>query len=125
MNAELTDSNFTLYAAKYYNTSRCINDKEFYQDLARISSIKRLLNRYQKGRKISVRLLLNHVITFFNMFEIAAANDLLMHRMKDSEECLPYLKTCLIYLNYLPEDNAMKDIVPSAKMADDIRRETQ
>mgnify|MGYP001331599629 FL=1 len=48
------------------------------------------------------RLILNHIIIFYNVFGIEAATRLLFFRLE--EDLHPLLKTFLVFLNYLPEE---------------------
>ena len=98
----LTDDNFELYAAKHYNNPRCIDIKEFYDDVARFKYLKRLIGRYKEKGEIQERLILNHLITIHNVFIIEAATTMCFYRIE--EDMWPTLKTFLLYLNYIPED---------------------
>ena len=99
---ELNHANFELYAAKNYRNLQCLSPEEFYEDLAKFKYVVRLLRRYRDTGKIQERLLLNHIITLYNVFEIKAANRMIFHRV--DIDLWPALKTFLIYLNYLPEN---------------------
>ena len=79
----------------------CIRDR-FNDDLKKIKYIKRLLNQYISEGILKERLLLNHIIVFFNVFTTKAATRILFYKME--EEFWPMLKTFLFYLNYMPED---------------------
>jgi|SRR5210317_445610 hypothetical protein len=96
---ELNNENFELFASKYYRNPTCLSAQEFYDDLAKFKYIVRLLRRYRESGKIQIRLLLNHIIIIYNVFEIHAATRMLFHRV--DEDLWPALKTFLIYLNYL------------------------
>ena len=99
---QLTDENLLLYAAKHYSNPRCIDAEEFYEDLNRIKYIKRLLNKYEESGKISERLILNHLIVFFNVFGIDPA--LKMLEFKLDEKYWPAIKPFLIFLKYIRND---------------------
>jgi len=99
---ELNSQNFTLFAAKYYRNPRCLDVKEFHSDLSHIKYVKRLLKRYLKTGVVQERLVLNHLIVFYNMFEINAANQMMFFRLE--KELWPSLKTFLLFLHYLPEN---------------------
>ena len=98
---ELTEENFELFAAKYYNNPQCVDISEFHEDLSRYKYIKRLLRKYQQTGEIQERLVLNHLIVIYNMFGISAANKMSFYRIE--EELWPALKTFLVFLNFLPE----------------------
>ena len=96
-----TEKNIKAYAVENYVNKACLTADEFWEDFNRIKYIKRLLGRYIKDGVIKERLVLNHLISFYNVFEISAANRMLF--LKVNDECLPALKTFLVYLNYLPQ----------------------
>lgn len=99
---QLTDENLLIYAAKHYTNPRCIDAEEFYEDLNRIKYIKRLLNKYEESGKISERLILNHLIVFFNVFGIEPALKMLEFKLND--KYWPVIKPFLIFLKYIRND---------------------
>ena len=116
---ELNNANFELYAAKHYRNLQCLSTEEFYDDVAKFKYVVRLLRRYRDTGKIQERLLLNHIITIYNVFEIAAANRMIFHRV--DIDLWPALKTFLVYLNYLPENlhkNINIDLSIATKLKD-------
>lgn len=104
---ELNESNFSLYAANNYNNPSCMDVEEFNDDLARFKYIKRLLRKYKQSGEIQERLVLNHLIILYNVFGVEAANRMVFYKLE--KELWPQLKTFLVYLNYLKE-NEYKDI---------------
>ena len=71
--------------------------------------MSRLLNKYIRNRDtFPTRLFLNHVITFYNVFEIKAATNMLIALFDDDPRKLAVIKTCLIYLNYI-NDSVLQD----------------
>jgi hypothetical protein len=97
----ITSTNFILFAAKHYRNPRCLDIKEFHSDLSHIKYVKRLLKKYIKTGVVQERLVLNHLIVFYNMFEIEAAHQMLFYRL--DEELWPAAKTYLLFLNLMPE----------------------
>jgi len=96
----LDESNFLLYAAKNYENAQCFDTVEFYEDLKRFKYIKRLFNRYLEEGDLKERLILNHIIVIYNVFEPVAATRLLFFKLKGMENLLlPFLEL----LSYLPE----------------------
>ena len=75
---------------------------EFYEDMNRFKYIKRLVNKYLESGVISERLLLNHIITVYNVFGIEAANKIL--ELKLSNDHWPVIKPFLIFLRYITND---------------------
>lgn len=96
---DLNYANALIYAAKHYNNPHCFDSFEFYEDLNRFKYLKRLFNRYQEEGDLKERLILNHLIILYNVFEVEAATRLLFLKLEDY---LEYLKPFLEYLNYLP-----------------------
>lgn len=99
---ELNEENFILFASKYYTNSRCIDVNEFNEDVNRIKYIKRLFTRYTQDDDLQERLILNHLITLYNIFDVAACNRMLLYKIP--MEQYPILKTFLIYLEYVDEN---------------------
>ena len=99
---ELNNKNFLLFAAKNYQNSQCMTQEEFEDDLQRFKYLKRLLNRYEVTGELSERLILNHLVVLYNVFGIKAANHMMFYKIE--EKNWPILKTFLVYLNYLPEE---------------------
>lgn len=95
----LDDSNFMLYAAKYYDNPGA-DILEFEDDVARIKYVKRLFSKYRDGKELRERLILNHIIVLYNVFEHKACTRMLCFRLY---EYLEYLKPFLVYLGYWPE----------------------
>jgi len=99
---DLTEKNFLLYAMKEYNNPQCTEVEEFNDDLKKIKYIKRLLNQYVSEGVLKERLLLNHIIVFYNVFPPAAATRILFFKIE--EKFWPMLKPFLFYLKLMPED---------------------
>ena len=96
-----TEKNMKQYAVENYVNKACLSADEFCEDYNKIKYIKRLLGRYVNDGELKERLILNHLISFYNVFDIQAANRMMFLRMND--DCKSALKTFLIYLNYLPQ----------------------
>ena len=99
---DLNEKNFLLYAMKEYNNPQCTSIDEFNDDLKKIKYIKRLLNQYVSEGVLKERLLLNHIIVFYNVFPPAAATRILFFKIE--EKFWPMLKPFLFYLKLMPED---------------------
>ena len=99
---DLNEKNFLLYAMKEYNNPQCTEVEEFNDDLKKIKYIKRLLNQYVSEGVLKERLLLNHIIIFYNVFPPAAATRILFFKIE--EKFWPILKPFLFYLKLIPED---------------------
>jgi len=96
----LNDDNFLIFAAKYYISPHYI-EQEFFHDLKRIKYTKRLLQKYRSSKDLKERLILNHIILVYNVFETEACTRILFFKMKPED--YSSLKTFLIYLRYMPE----------------------
>jgi len=99
---DLNEKNFLLYAMQHYNNPQCIEVEEFNDDLKKIKYIKRLFNQYVAEGTLKERLLLNHIIIFYNVFPPKAATRILFYKIE--EKFWPILKTFLFYLKLMPED---------------------
>jgi hypothetical protein len=97
---ELNESNYLLFAIKFYNNPQAVTREDFDADLKRIRYIKRLLKRYKKEGELKIHLILNHLIILFNVFEDAAI-PLLFYNL--DEDLWPAVKSFLVFLNRVPE----------------------
>lgn len=94
---DLNSQNYLLFAAKHYFPVH-YSLSEFNSDLKRIVYVKRLLKKYKNDNILMERLILNHLILLFNVFEpTIAVNKMLFFKI--DEDCYSSLKTFLIYLN--------------------------
>lgn len=97
---ELNESNYLLFAIKFYNNPQAVTKEDFEDDLKRIKYIKRLLKRYKNTGVLKVHLILNHLIVLFNVFDDAAVPLLFYNLEKD---LWPSIKSFLLFLNRIPE----------------------
>ena len=114
------DDAFHEYAMQNYKNPSCSGREEFEEDINRIKYIKRLFGRYFSTGELKERLILNHIIIFYNVFEMEAATKMLFYRMEDKFK--PLVKTFLVYLNYLPEDEAYVRVPMDTKVIQILRR---
>jgi len=98
----ITADNVVMYAIRHYNNPQCEGEKEFEDDLKRFKYIKRLLRKYYDTGILKERLILNHLIVLHNVFETTACVTLLLYKIQ--EEYWPTLKSFLLFLNILVED---------------------
>jgi len=99
--SNLDNDNIIMYAMKHYDNPASHSVLEFNEDLDRIKYVKRLFKRYVTKTVLKERLILNHIITVYNVFGPDAATRILFFRLE--EELWPTLKTCLIFLNFMPD----------------------
>ena len=78
-----------------------VDIEEFYDDLKKIKYIKRLFNIYKNNGQLKERLILNHLIVFYNVFNIQAGTRILFYKIE--KDFWPMLKTFLIFLDRMPE----------------------
>ena len=98
---DLTEENFLMFAMREYNNMQCTDIEEFYDDLKKIKYIKRLFNIYKNDGQLKERLILNHLITWYNVFPIYAGTRILFYKIE--EQFWPMLKTFLIFLDRMPD----------------------
>ena len=102
---ELNESNYLLFAIKFYDNPQSVTREDFESDLKRIRYVKRLLKRYQNNGELKVHLILNHLIILFNVFNEATV-PLLFYNL--DEELWPAIKSFLIFLNRVHENPKTK-----------------
>lgn len=111
---ELNEKNFEAYAIRHYSNPQCLSIDEFFEDLARFKYVKRLLRKYRETGEIKERLVLNHLISLYNVFPIPAVNHMLFYRIE--RDLWPVLKPFMIFLSSLP-DGMMNQIAIDARVA--------
>ena len=92
---ELNESNYLLFAIKFYDNPQAVTKDDFDEDLKRIRYIKKLLRKYKKDGILKSHLLLNHLTVLFNVFNDAAIPLLFYNLEKD---LWPSLKSFLLFL---------------------------
>ncbi len=97
---ELNESNYMLFAIKFYNNPQAVTRDDFESDLKRIRYIKRLLKKYKNTGELKIHLILNHLIILFNVFDDATV-PLLFYNLE--ENLWPSIKSFLVFLNRIPE----------------------
>ena len=97
---KIDESNFILFAAKYYDNPQCMDEAEFFDDLKRFKYLKRLFNKYKEGGELKERLVLNHLIVLYNLFNDGATR-MLFFKLKNYQDIL---KPFLVLINRLPEE---------------------
>ena len=116
---KITNDNILLFALKHYDNPQCEGEKEFYDDKKRFKYIKRLLKKYSQDGIVKERLLLNHIIVINNVFGPEAASTLLLFKIEP--EFWPQLKSFLVYLGMLPE-NELREIDDDEKITEVLRK---
>ncbi len=95
----VNEDNFLLFAARHYDNPQCYDTEEFYDDLKRFKYIKRLFNRFEQTGEMKERLILNHILVLYNVFD-DAATPMLFVKLKGHYSLL---KPFLILINRMPE----------------------
>ena len=96
----MNESNYLLFAIKFYDNPQSVTKEDFESDLKRIRYVKRLLKRYKNNGELKVHLILNHLIILFNVFNEATV-PLLFYNLE--EDLWPAIKSFLVFLNRIPE----------------------
>lgn len=113
----LNKDNFILYCMKHYDNPQCTSVKEFEEDLNRFLYLQKLLTRYINNKdELRERLILNHLIVLFNLFNDATIN-ILFYKL--DKEYWNILITFLIYLNRMPDVLPQYGIITSDYVLDD------
>ena len=94
MNDKIDESNVLLYAARFYDNPNCYDTVEFYDDLKRVSYIKRLFNKYKETGELKDRLVLNHLLVLFNVFG-EFANKILFLKLSNYLDILVPFLVCI------------------------------
>jgi hypothetical protein len=110
--SDFTGENLFLVAARHYR-SQFIDFEELNKDLRRGAQIRSLMSRRlnQIKKKMPIkdkihRILLNQIIIFFNVFSIDFAKSYLFFLI--DEKNFSTLKTVLIFLSYMEEDEMIE-----------------
>ena len=103
----LTPENISMFAMKHYDNASCVDEQEFLDDMKRFKYLKRLFRKYDTSKELKSRLIINHIIVLSNVFGVDAATTLLFFKIDRHHWSL--LKTILVYLHFMPEED-MTDI---------------
>lgn len=96
----LTNKNYNTFMAMSYVNYNCVEDEEFEQDIERIKYLKKLFTTYRKKGELKDRLVMNHLVILFNVFNTEALLKILFFKLeKDLDILIPFLKV----LNYCPD----------------------
>ena len=115
--SKLTAENINMFAMKHYDNPTCIDEKEFLDDMKRFKYLKRLFRKYDTTKELKSRLIINHIIILANVFGVDAATTLLFFKI--DRKHWPILKTILVFLHYMPE-NDMTDIRINQKVMSEL-----
>lgn len=116
---KITAKNFNAFAQKHYDDPQCEDIEDFNEDLRRFRYLKRLLHRYHENGEMRERLMLNHIITLFNVFGFEPCMRMLRFKIKDKKYWTS-IKTMLLYLGYV-ENTWEPDIELDSSLAQRLR----
>ena len=118
---ELNESNYLLFAIKFYDNPQSVTRDDFESDLKRIRYVKRLLKRYKNSGELKVHLILNHLIILFNVFNDATV-PLLFYNLE--EDLWPSIKSFLVFLKRVPEypKTVVNDIEPDYNCLEELKK---
>ena len=102
----LTPENINMFAIKHYSNPSCVDEQEFLDDMKRFKYLKRLFRKYDTSKDLKMRLIINHIIILANVFGVEAATTLLFFKIEKSHWSI--LKTFLIFLHYMPENDLIE-----------------
>ena len=114
----LTHETIDIFAQRHYS-NRGADKEEFEDDLKRFKYLKRLFRKYDTSKEFKSRLIINHVIILSNVFGVDAATTLLFFKIDKQHWSI--LKTILIFLNYMP-DNEMIDLDIDQNVMEELKR---
>ena len=113
---KLNEGNFLVYAMHHYDNPQCHSLQEFEEDIKKFLYLKKLLSRYKNNGELRERLILNHIMVFYNIFGESATRMLFY---KIDESCWDTLITFLVYLDRMPETIPEFNIVLSDIVLDE------
>jgi hypothetical protein len=111
----LTPENINMFAIKHYDNPSCIDEQEFLDDMKRFKYLKRLFRKYDTSGELKVRLIVNHIIILSNVFGVDATTTLLFFKIEPNHWSL--LKTFLVYLHFMPENDLVEVPINHEAMA--------
>ena len=101
----LTHETIDIFALRHYD-NRGASKEEFEDDMKRFKYLKRLFRKYDTSKDLKMRLIINHIIILANVFGVEAATTLLFFKIEKSHWSI--LKTFLIFLHYMPENDLVE-----------------
>ena len=99
----LTPETIDIFAKRHYDNPSDVNNQEFDDDMKRFKYLKRLFRKYDTSKELKMRLIINHIIILVNVFGVDAATTLLFFKIE--REHWPLLKTFLVFLLFMPEND--------------------
>ena len=113
--SKLTPENINMFAMKHYDNPPFVDEQEFLDDMKRFKYLKRLFRKYDTSGELKVRLIVNHIIILSNVFGVDATTTLLFFKIERNH--WPLLKTFLVYLQFMPENDLVEVPINHGAMA--------
>ena len=110
----LTPETIDIFALRHYD-NKGAGREEFEDDLKRFKYLKRLFRKYDTSGELKLRLIINHIIILSNVFGVDATTTLLF--FKTEVEHWSLLKTFLVYLHFMPENDLINVSINHEVMA--------
>ena len=114
----LTPETIDIFALRHYD-NRGASKEEFDDDMNRFKYLKRLFRKYDTSKEFKSRLIINHIIILANVFGVDAATTLLFFKIDKQHWSI--LKTVLIFLDYMPQDE-MIDLDTDQNVMEELKR---
>ena len=114
----LTSETIDIFAQRHYD-NRGADKEEFNDDMNRFKYLKRLFRKYDTSKEFKSRLIINHIIILANVFGVEAATTLLFFKIDKQHWSI--LKTVLIFLDYMPQDE-MIDLDTDQNVMEELKR---
>ena len=114
----LTPETIDIFALRHYD-NRGASKEEFDDDMNRFKYLKRLFRKYDTSKEFKSRLIINHIIILANVFGVEAATTLLFFKIDKQHWSI--LKTVLIFLDYMPQDE-MIDLDTDQNVMEELKR---
>ena len=103
---DINENNIEFFCMPHYDNPQCINTEDYSEDMKRFKYLKRHLNHYLASGELKERLILNHLIMIYNLFDNESGTRILFYKIEESSWAV--LKPFLIYLKRMP--NRVKGI---------------
>lgn len=81
-----TNAELQSYAIKYYDNPYKVTLTEFTDDFNKLVTIKRSFTKFVLGCNVNIKLLVNNIISFYNVFEHHAATALIEYKLESDQK---------------------------------------
>lgn len=113
---ELNEETFLMFAIKHYDNPGCTGISDLQEDLKRFVYLRRLLTRYENTNVLNERLIVNHLLVLYNVFN-QAATDMIVYKLSD---LMPMIKPFLVLLNRM-KDTELPDVFMDRTIVNKLR----